>query len=84
MDHPVHQLCWIYQLEDVHIKGGETPDGLIECIQNLAERCDFPDDVEKECHVQFQFICALNEPELVWKLLAMKMYVTTSLMLEMC
>ena len=78
-----HQ-CQIYQLEDICIKDGETPDELVEYIQNLTDRCSFPDDAEKECHVQLWFIHALNDPELVWKLLAMKINVNNSQMIKSC
>ena len=30
MDHPISQRCRIYQLEEIRIKAGETPDELIE------------------------------------------------------
>ena len=48
MDHPVSQRCRIYQLEEIRIKAGETPDELVEHIQGLADRCNFPKDAEKE------------------------------------
>ena len=32
MDHPVSQRCRIYQLEEIRIKAGETPDELVEQI----------------------------------------------------
>ena len=32
MDHPVSQRCRIYQLEEIRIKAGETPDELVERI----------------------------------------------------
>ena len=84
MDHPVSQWCQIYQLKDVQIKAGETPEECVECICNLTDRCGFPDDAEKECHTQFWFGHAPNDPELVLKLLAMKIDATTSQMLETC
>ena len=37
MDHPMSQLCRIYQLEDVQIHPGKTPDELIEYIHGLAD-----------------------------------------------
>ena len=37
MDHPVSQQCRIYQLEDVRICTGETPDELVECIHGLTD-----------------------------------------------
>ena len=53
MDHPVSQQCRIYQLEEIRIKAGRTPDEFAEWIQGLADRCNFPIDVEKEGHIQF-------------------------------
>ena len=84
MDHPVSQRCRIYQLEEIRIKAGETPDELVERIRSLAERCNFPSTAEKERHVQFRFVRALNDPELVRKLLTLKMTATTTEMLETC
>ena len=37
MDQPVSQQCRIYQLEDVPIHPGATPDELVECIHGLAD-----------------------------------------------
>ena len=48
MDHPVSQQCRIYQLEEIRIKADKTPGKLVEWIQGLANRCNFPTDVEKE------------------------------------
>ena len=48
MDHPVSQRCRIYQLEEIRIKAGETPDELVDRIRGLADRCNFPTDAEKE------------------------------------
>ena len=61
MDHLVSQWCRIYQLEEIRIKAGETPDKLIERIRGLADRCNFPTDVEKERHIQFQMVHALSD-----------------------
>ena len=36
VDHTVSQQCQIYQLEDVQIKPGETPDELVDCLRALA------------------------------------------------
>ena len=52
MDHEVSQHCKIYQLEDVRIQAGETPDELVECLLALAYHCNFSTDDEKECNVQ--------------------------------
>ena len=47
MDHEVSQHCRIYQLEDVRIQAGESPDELVECLRALADCCNFPTDDEK-------------------------------------
>ena len=36
MDHKVSQCCRIYQLEDIRIQAGESPDELMECLHALA------------------------------------------------
>ena len=84
MDHPVSQQCRIYQLEEIRIKAGETPDELVERIRGLADRCNFPTDAEKERHIQFQMVCALSDTDLIRKLLAMKIKATTAEMLAVC
>ena len=84
MDHPVSQQCRIYQLEEIRIKAGETPDELIERIHGLPNRCNFPTDAEKERHIQFQMVRALSDTDLIRKLLAMKIEATTAEMLAMC
>ena len=43
MDHAVSQHCRIYQLEDVCIWPGESPDELIDHLWALADWCNFPD-----------------------------------------
>ena len=49
MDHTVSQRCRIYQWEDMQIKPGETtPDELVDCLRALANRCNFPNDDEKQ------------------------------------
>ena len=53
MDHPISQQCRIYQLEEIRIKAGKAPDELVEWIQVLADRYNFPTDAEKERHNQF-------------------------------
>ena len=80
----VSQRCRIYQLEEIRIKAGETPDELTEQIRGLANRCNFPTDVEKERHIQFQMVCALSDTDLIRKLLAMKIEATTAEMLAVC
>ena len=84
MDHPVSQRCRIYQLEEIRVKAGETPDELVEQIRGLADRCNFPTDVEKERHIQFQMVRALSDTDLIRKLLAMKIEATTAEMLAVC
>ena len=84
MDHPVSQRCRIYQLEEIRIKAGETPDELVDRIRGLADRCNFPTDAEKERHIQFRLVHALSDTDLVRKLLAMKMEATTAEMLATC
>ena len=84
MDHPVFQWCRNYQLEEIRIKASETPDELIEQICGLANRCNFPTDVEKERHIQFQMVHALSDTDLIRKLLAMKIEATTAEMLTVC
>ena len=84
MDHPVSQRCRIYQLEEIRIKAGETPDELVEQIQGLADRCNFPTDAEKERHIQFWMVRALSDTDLIRKLLAMKIEATTAEMLAVC
>ena len=58
MDHPVSQQCRIYQLEEIRIKAGETPDELVERIRGLAE---------KERHIQFRMMHALSNTDLIRK-----------------
>ena len=84
MDHPVSQRCRIYQLEEIRVKAGETPDKLVERIWGLADRCNFPTDVEKERHIQFQMVCALSDTDLIRTLLVMKIEATTAEMLAVC
>ena len=50
MDHPVFQQCRIYQLEEIRIKAGETPDDLVEQIWGLADRCNFPQMQRRKAH----------------------------------
>ena len=84
MDHPMSQQCRIYQLEDVCICPGETPYELTECIHGLADQCGFPSNEEKERNIQYCFIHALSDSDVVCKLLALKLTATTSEMLELC
>ena len=84
MDHPVSQRCRIYQLEEIRVKAGETPDELVEQIRGLADRCNFSTDAEKERHIQFWMVCALSNTDLIRKLLVMKIEATTAEMLAVC
>ena len=84
MDHAVSQRCRIYQLEDVRIRPGESPDELVDHLRALADRCNFPTEDEKERNVQYRFVRALSDKELVKKLLALDLTATTAKMLEVC
>ena len=84
MDHAVSQHCRIYQLEDVRIRPGESPDELVDRLRALADRCNFPSEEEKEQNVQYRLVRALNDKELVKKLLALDLKATTPKMLEVC
>ena len=84
MDHGVSQHCRIYQLEDVRIWAGESPDELVECLHALADCCNFPTNDEKEHNVQYCFVHALSDKDLVKKLLALDLKATTAKMLEVC
>ena len=84
MDHAVLQRCRIYQLEDVRIRPRASPDELVNCLRALADRCNFLTEDEKEWNVQYRFIRALSNKEIVKKLLALDLMATTSKMLEVC
>ena len=84
MDHAVLQCCRIYQLEDVHIWPGESPDELVDCLWALADHCNFLTEEEKEQNVKYRFIRALNDKKLVKTLLALDLTAATSKMLEVC
>ena len=84
MDHEVSQHSRIYQLEDVRIQAGESPDELVECLCTLADCYNFPTDDEKESNVQYRFIRALSDKDLVKKLLTLDLKATTAKMLEVC
>ena len=78
MDHAVSQRCRIYQLEDVRIRPGESPDELVDHLRALADRCNFLTEDEKERNVQYRFVRALSDKELVKKLLALDLTATTA------
>ena len=84
MDHEISIRCWIYKLEETRILPGESPDGLVDCLQALADRCNFPSNDEKERNVQYRLVQPLDDRELVKKLLAMPITATTAKMLETC
>ena len=84
MDHEVSQRCRIYQWEEVRIQAGETPDELADRIRALAARCKFPSEDEMERNVQYRFVRALNDKDLVRKLLALKVDATTAEMVNVC
>ena len=84
MDHAVSQCCRIYQLEDVRIWPGESPDELIDHLWALADWCNFPTEDKKEGNIQDRFVRALSDKELIKKLLALDLTATTSRMLEVC
>ena len=84
MDHTVSQCCRIYQLEDVRIWPGESPDELVDHLWALADWCNFPTEDEKEWNIKYRFVRALSDKELIKKLLALDLMATTSRMLEVC
>ena len=84
MDYEISVRCWIYKLEETRILPGESPDELVDRLRALADRCNFPSDDEKERNVQYRLVRALDDWELVKKLLAMPITATTAKMLETC
>ena len=84
MDHEISIRCRIYKLEETRILPGESPDELVDRLRALADRCNFPSDDEKERNVQYRLVRALDDRELVKKLLAMPITATTAKMLETC
>ena len=73
-------------MEEITFKADETLGELVKMIQSLADRCNFPTQVEKEQHIdlQFRLACALSDRDLVRNVFAMKIEVTTSEMLATC
>ena len=61
-----------------------NPNELIECIHGLADWCGFPSNEEKERNIQYWFVHALSDSDLIYKFLALKLTATTSEMLELC
>ena len=84
MDHEISVRCRIYKLEETRILPGESPDELVDRLRALADRYNFPSDDEKERNVQYRLVRALDDRELVKKLLAMLITATTAKMLETC
>ena len=84
MDHDISIGCRIYKLEETHILPSETPNELVDCLQTLADCCNFPTDDKKEWNMQYWLICALDNRELVKKLVALPIKETTAKMLEVC
>ena len=78
MDHEVSQRCRIYQFEDVCAHPSESPDELVDHLPALADRCNFPSEEEKEHNVQYIFVRALDDKELVKILLALDLKATTA------
>ena len=84
MDHEISIRCRIYKLEETRILPGESLDELVDRLRALADRCNFPSNDEKEWNVQYRLVRALDDRELVKKLLAMPITATTAKMLETC
>ena len=51
MDHKLSQQYQTYQLEDVWIWAGESPDELIDHLHGLTEHSHFPTEEQKERNV---------------------------------
>ena len=84
MDHEISIRCRIYKLEETHIQPGESPDELVDRLRMLADRCNFPSEEEKEQNVQYRLVRALDDRDLVKKLLALPIMEMTAKMLEVC
>ena len=84
MDHDISICCRIYKLEETRILPSETPNELVDCLQTLADCCNFSMDDEKEWNVQYQLVHALDNRELVKKLLTLPIKETTAKMLDVC
>ena len=83
-DHTLSQWCQIYQLKDVRINAGETPDEYVDHLRALTNRCNFPTDEEKGWNVQFCLVHALKDSKLAKKLLNLDPEATTAKILETC
>ena len=84
MDHKILIRCRIYKLEETRIQPGESPDELVDRLRMLADHCNFPSEDEKERNVQYRLVRALDDRDLVKKLLALPIVETTAKMLEVC
>ena len=84
MDHEISIPCQIYKLEETRILPGESLDKLVDRLRALANQCNFPSNDEKEWNVQYSLVRALDDWELVKKLLAMPITAMTAKMLETC
>ena len=84
MDHEISIRCRIYKLEETRIQPGESPDELVDHLMMLADRCNFPSEEETERNVQYRLVRALDDRDLVKKLLALPIMETTAKMLEVC
>ena len=84
MDHAVSQCCRIYQLFASNPNPSLQLDKLIDYLCALADWYNFPSDEEKEWNIQYRLIRALNDKELVKKLLTLDLKATTPKMLEVC
>ena len=84
MDHEISIRCRIYKLEETRIQPGESPDELVDRLRTLADHCNFPSEDEKERNVQYRLVRALDDRDLVKKLLALPIKETTAKMLEVC
>ena len=84
MDHNVSQGCLVYQLKNICMHPRGTHDELVECISVLVDQWNFPTNDEKEWHVQFWFVHALGDRDVIKKLLALDLTVSTAKILEVC
>ena len=84
MDHEISIRCRIYKLEETRIQPGESPDELVDRLRMLADHCNFPSEDEKERNVQYRLVRALDDRDLVKKLITLPIKEMTAKMLEVC
>ena len=84
IDHEVSQHCRIYQLEDVRIWAGESPDELMESLPWLTDATSQSMMKRNVMCSTYCFVHALSDKDLVKKLLALDLKATTAKMLEVC